>query len=108
MLNSPKGEAIFNEISEQLVIKKKDWNDAYASNQSFIHPWKEPELYKEFWMDYQKMTFYDIMTKYYTYDKTIEEKKMAEANSRSQAYKNMPKVMKYYLRKIKNRIGFKK
>ena len=105
LINSPKGRAIFDKVSEQFETRWKNWDDAYRSNQSFIKPWSEPGLYKQFWEDYQRMDFDTILDKYYIYDRAIEDKKIAEAKSRAETYRNIPKIIKYYLRRIKNRIG---
>lgn len=51
------------------------------------------------------MDFDTILDKYYIYDRAIEDKKIAEAKSRAETYKNIPRMIKYYLRRIKNRIG---
>lgn len=57
LVNSKKGSELFNNISNQLYVEKRDWSDAHRSNKSFSAPWKQPEKFNQFWDYYNKNGF---------------------------------------------------
>lgn len=100
LVNSAKGKALLDCITPRMEIRKKDWEDALRSNQSFVRPWAKPERYETFWKDYGEMPFSRIAEIYTTYDKDEEDKKLAEATYRASAYKRPRFWVAYYLKKI--------
>lgn len=100
IVNSPKGEKLLHSIENRMSTRKKGWEDAFVSNQSFIRPWKKPELYDAFWKSYHQMNFSQIVNHYTQYDSAEEQKKLSEARKRASMYRDLRFMTKYYIKKI--------
>lgn len=64
MINSDKGERLFNSISKKTVYKSVDFNDAIKNNVSVIKSSKGSPLRKRFVADANKKTFEQLFKKY--------------------------------------------
>ena len=104
-INSPKGESLFRGITDELYFEKRKWSEAYASNQSFKKPWKKPANYEEFWKDYSRLTFSEMVDKYHKYDEVAEAEQIREAEKRATIYKT-PYPIRFLMR-VFRKIGRK-
>lgn len=103
LINTHKGQGIFDGIKSQLHVEVHSWDEAFASNKSFIEPWKQPVKYTEFWEDYANQPFEKMVDKYCHYDKKAERRKCQEAWKRVHGY-FLPSFLRDVLVKIKKKL----
>lgn len=87
-MNSEKGSALFDNISNHLHVERRDWSDAHRSNKSFSSPWKQPQKFNEFWEYYIKNGFEMSASKYCDLSVAEVERKqrLKDASKRAHAY----------------------
>ncbi len=66
IVNSRKGQALFNNISSKIVFEEKDFNIAKRGNRNLVRPQNKPEKYDSFWGEYfQGVDFNVLFYKYF-------------------------------------------
>lgn len=64
ILNSKKGENMFNEIAQELTIDKRTFHEASPYNTNLLYPQRMPSNYEDFWKDYANCTIEQLEEKY--------------------------------------------
>lgn len=72
MVNSTKGNAIFEQAKVDLIVWERDLVHATNGNPALNAPFLEPVNRAEFWADYQKLPFSQLMKKYMKSEKLSE------------------------------------
>lgn len=52
LINSSKGESLFDGIKKELVYEERDFENAASCNRNLIGPQEKPKGYDEFWRAY--------------------------------------------------------
>ncbi|MDD3040121.1 Coenzyme F420 hydrogenase/dehydrogenase, beta subunit C-terminal domain [Bacteroides sp.] len=64
LVNSSKGKKIFDEIKNDTIYFERSIESISVSQKSLSSPWKEPHTREDFWTDFKKMEFNDIIKKW--------------------------------------------
>lgn len=64
MLNTDNGRILFEEARQRLKVWEKEQEEAVAGNQALRRPFSIPEKREEFWKDYKKLSFEEMVVKY--------------------------------------------
>lgn len=64
LINTGKGEAVFEEIKELICFEESTVALAHKSNQSLSKPWPKPKIKDQFWDDYFELGFAGVADKY--------------------------------------------
>lgn len=103
LINSSKGERIFNQIKNQLHLEEHTWEDAFSSNKSFKNPWEKPKRYSDFWKIYSEKGFDETVKEFYVEDAALAEENDKLRGARKRAYAFIiPYPLWIVLRKIKS------
>ena len=72
ILNTVRGRTVFDEISDKIIFREQKLDTYYKNQPCLYRPVPKPELYEEFWNDFQTDEFAEVILKYATED--IEKK----------------------------------
>ena len=64
LINTTKGNEIFNKVREQNICYEREYNDAVKNQQALRSCFPPSPLRENFWQDFNKMNFGDLMSKY--------------------------------------------
>lgn len=64
LINSKKGEILFEKSKKTLIYYKRSAKDIQLSQKSFNSPWQEPKNRNKFWKDYRALKFDELLQKY--------------------------------------------
>ena len=66
LINSSRGESLFDAIKPGLVYEERDFGNAASCNRNLIGPQEKPEGYDEFWQSYMAgISLEDLSEKYF-------------------------------------------
>lgn len=74
LVNTPKGEKIFNNIREKFIVKESNISECLQPN--LKKPSKKPENYNQFWSDYSVKGYKYVVKKYSTGGVKFKVKKL--------------------------------
>lgn len=64
LINSSKGEEMFEELKENIVYFERSLDSISVSQKSLSSAWERPRTREEFWSDFMKMEFNEIINKW--------------------------------------------
>ena len=102
LINSEKGNAIFNEVKDELVIIEKNIEEAKNGNQCLRKPFTKNKNYESFWKDY-KENGYDFVVKKYFIKSKMSLKRRVSLMFNDFAFL-IPKKARYKLIELRQKI----
>lgn len=77
LINSRKGDDVFNKIKKNLIIIEKDFSEAKNGNQCLRKPFNKNKNYETFWDDYIKNGYDYVIEKYFIESKMNFKRKLS-------------------------------
>lgn len=105
LINSQKGQELFDSVKAQLYVERRNWSDANNSNRSLRQSWKKPERFEEFWTEYNQWGYEKAIQTFFDKEVADAEKRLRlrGAAKREHAY-FFPYCLRKMLRTVKRTI----